>query len=165
MSLEGIVKALDQQTELYQQLLDTANAKTPVLVNNDTDELNAIMLRERKLLAETERLEATRIKVTHQYFISLGFRSTFNRLSEVIQSVHHPEEKQRLIDKQHELASLLRELKRVNDLNQQLITQSLAFIDYSIGLMVEDPAGDMTYQHPQNKLSGYSRTGLFDTKA
>jgi len=165
MSLAGIMETLDKQTVLYEQLLASAHEKTPMLVNNDIDGLNAITLRERKLLTESEQLEAIRIRHTHQYFLSLGYRSSFNRLSEVIQSVHQPEEKQRLIDKQQELAGLLTRFKRANDLNQQLIAQSLAFIDYSIGLMVEDPAGEMTYQHPQNKLSGYARTGIFDTRA
>jgi len=165
MAVQDIVRILDEQKELYDQLLETANEKTPVLVKGDVDQLNAIVQKERKLIARAEQLEQQRILETHRHFVSLGYISRMNTLREVIQSVNQPELKQKLIEQQRELSGLLEELRRVNDLNQQLIRQALSFIDYSIGLAVDDPAEDLVYQHPQKNPGGAGRTGIFDTRA
>jgi len=165
MAVQDIVRILDEQAELYDQLLDTANEKTPVLVKGDVEQLNVILQKERKLIARAEQLEQQRILETHRHFVSLGYISRLNTLREVIQSVNQPELKQKLIDQQLELSQLLGELRRVNELNQQLIRQALAFIDYSIGLAVDDPAEDIVYQHPQKNPGGGGRNGIFDTRA
>lgn len=165
MAAVDIVRILDEQAELYGQLLDTANEKTPVLVQGDVEQLNIILQKERKLIAQAEQLEQQRILETHRHFVSLGYISRMNTLRELIQSVNQPELKQRLIEQQQELSRLLGELRRVNELNQQLIRQALAFIDYSIGLVVDDPAEDIVYQHPQKSAGGGGRNGIFDTRA
>jgi FlgN protein. len=165
MAVQDIVRILDEQAELYGQLLDTANQKTPVLVKGDVEQLNAILLKERKLIARAEQLEQQRILETHRHFVSLGYISRMNTLREVIQSVNQPELKQKLLEQQRELSKLLDELRRVNELNQQLIRQALAFIDYSIGLAVDDPAEDVVYQHPQKHFGNGGRNGIFDTRA
>lgn len=165
MAVQDIVRILDEQAELYGELLDTANEKTPVLVKGDVEQLNVILQKERKLIARAEQLEQQRILETHRHFVSLGYISRMNTLREVIQSVNQPELKQRLIEQQRELSGLLEELRRVNDLNQQLIRQALAFIDYSIGLAVDDPAEDIVYQHPQKNPGSGGRNGIFDTRA
>jgi len=165
MAVQDIVRILDEQAELYGRLLETANEKTPVLVKGDVDQLNAIVQRERKLIARAEQLEQQRILETHRHFVSLGYISRMNTLREVIQSVNQPELKQKLIEQQRDLSRLLEELRRVNELNQQLIRQALAFIDYSIVLAVDDPAEDIVYQHPQKNPGSAGRTGIFDTRA
>jgi uncharacterized phage infection (PIP) family protein YhgE len=165
MSLTDIMQTLEQQTELYEQLLNTAKEKTPVLIHNEVEQLNGLVQKERKLIAQAEKLEQSRILHTHRYFSSLGYISRMNTLRELIRSVNHPEEKQQLLNKQQELQELLRELKRNNELNQQLIQQSLAFINYSIDLVVDDPTEDVVYQHPQKGLAGSVKSGIFDTRA
>ncbi|CAM4275626.1 flagellar protein FlgN [Paenibacillus tarimensis] len=165
MSLADIMQTLEHQTELYEQLLETAKEKTPVLVHNDVDKLNGIIQKERKLIAQAEVLERARIQQTNWYFAEIKHRSRLNTLRELVQSVHHPEEKKRLIDKQQQLSSILGELQRNNALNQQLIEQSLAFINYSIDLVIDDPTEDLVYKHPMKGMPGAGRAGAFDTRA
>lgn len=165
MTVADIVQTLDEQMELYGQLLETANEKTPVLVQNEVDKLNGILQKERKLIAKAEQLEQTRILQTHRHFASLGYVSRMNTLRELIQSVHQPELKQRLMERQHSLSTVLDELRRCNELNQKLIQQSLAFINYSIDLVIDDPAEDVVYQHPQKNNGSGGRNGIFDTRA
>ncbi|OUM94969.1 MAG: hypothetical protein A9Z00_12025 [Thermobacillus sp. ZCTH02-B1] len=165
MAVQDIVRILDEQAELYGRLLETANEKTPVLVKGDVDRLNAIVQQERKLIARAEQLEQQRILATHRHFVSLGYISRMNTLREVIQSVNQPELKERLIGQQRKLSQLLEELRRVNELNQQLIRQSLAFIEYSIELLVGNPSEDIVYQHPQKNHGTGGRNGVFDRRA
>ncbi|BBH23903.1 hypothetical protein Back11_52480 [Paenibacillus baekrokdamisoli] len=163
--VEAIVETLGKQALLYSQLLVLAKQKTPLLVKNEVEQLNAIMQKEKKLLKQVEELEQLRMQLSGQFFSSLGLlRYRGGRLIEMIRIVASAQDKQKLTELHSELTELLGELQNVNELNQQLIEQSLKFIDYSIDLMVEDPNEDMTYQHPLSPGYGNARNGLFDTR-
>lgn len=164
MSVQAVLETMRQQLELYGQLLETAEHKTPVLVANDIERLNAILTKERKLVQQAEELELRRIMLTNTYFSRLSLRLRSGKLSDMIRTVNHPEEKQQLIVIQSELAARLAELQRRNDHNQQLIRQSLDFIEYSLELVVDSPGEDFTYRHPMNRLGRGPRAGLFDTR-
>ncbi|AJY74518.1 flagellar protein FlgN [Paenibacillus beijingensis] len=164
MSVQAVLETLREQLELYGQLLETAEQKTPVLVKNDIERLNVIMSKERKLVQKADELELRRSMLTNTYFSRLSLRLRSGKLSDMIRTVNHPGEKQQLIDIQSELAARLTELQRKNEHNQQLIRQSLDFIEYSLELVVDNPSDDFTYQHPMNRLSGGPRAGLFDTR-
>ncbi|MNP70174.1 FlgN protein [compost metagenome] len=74
-------------------------------------------------------------------------------------------EKQALIQAQTQLLEVLEKLREANKLNQELAKQSLAFIDYSLNLLVgaEDEA---VYHNPHQQTPGYGkRSGFFDSRA
>lgn len=165
MSDHSIVETLQQQLELYERLLEMAELKTPVLVRNDVEQLNGISLKERKLFQRAEELEQQRIAQTCMYFTKMGFWTRSGKLSDMIRIVTQPQEKMKLMELQQQLLAKIGELQKANELNQQLITHSLRFIEYSIDLVIEDPNEDVTYQHPMNRAYGNSRTGMFDSRA
>lgn len=163
--VESIVETLEKQAVLYSQLLELAKQKTPLLVKNEVEQLNAIMQKEKKLLKQVEELEQVRMQLSGQFFSSLGLlRYKGGRLSEMIRTVTSAQDKQKLTELHGQLTGLLNDLQKVNQLNQQLIEQSLKFIDYSIDLMVDDPNENITYQHPLSLGYGNTRNGLFDTR-
>ncbi|WP_219834403.1 flagellar protein FlgN [Paenibacillus sp. R14(2021)] len=165
MIVETIIATLEEQADIYVQLLALAREKTPYLVGNKVDQLNATMQKERKLLKRAEELEQQRMRLSGQYFSSLGMlRYKGGKITEMIRTVTSPQEKLRLTELHAVLRDSLEELQKVNQLNQQLIEQSLKFIDYSIDLMVEDPSNDVTYQHPQSAGYQSSRSSAFDTR-
>ncbi|QYR22107.1 flagellar protein FlgN [Paenibacillus sp. sptzw28] len=161
---ESIVETLQQQLELYELLLETAKQKTPVLVCNDVEQLNGLTLKERKLLNRAEELEVQRTTQANIHFSKLGYRTRNGKLSDMIRTTTQPHEKLKLMELQQQLSAKLEELKKVNDLNQQLIAQSLRFIEYSIDLLMETPYDDLVYQHPVNKGNGLRPSGLFNTR-
>jgi hypothetical protein len=164
VSIPAIVETLEKQKELYGQLLESAKLKTPVLVNNDVEQLNAIMKKERKLIQQAEELEQQRIRQTSAYFQTFGIiRVRAGKISDIIRTVTNPADKRTLIELQQTLSELLAELKKVNEHNQQLIAQSLEMIRFSIDLMTVNPNEDVIYQHPMNPGYGGSRRGMFDT--
>ncbi|RAP73938.1 flagellar protein FlgN [Paenibacillus montanisoli] len=165
MIVVTIIATLEQQADVYSQLLALAKEKTPYLVHNQVDRLNAAIQKERKLLKTAEELEQQRMRLSGQYFTSLNMlRYKGGKISEMIRTVTSPQDKIRLTIVHTELTGLLDELQKVNQLNQQLIEQSLKFIDYSIDLMVEKPIDDITYQHPLSLGYGNARNRLFDTR-
>lgn len=165
MSIAKIIDTLQQQHKLYQQLLELEVSKKPLILVNDVVQLNVVTQKEKILTGQAELLEQNRMLMTARYFIDIGFRYRSGLLSDLIKSVSNSEEKQMLMDMHDTLTGVLLELKQVNSLNQQLIQQSLEFIDFSIDLMMDDPNEDVTYQHPMNQMSGYKRKMMYDSRA
>lgn len=164
MSVQIILEILQKQTEVYEQLIELADQKTPVLVNNEVQQLNAIMLQERKLVKRTEELEVSRMQHTNIFFANMRSHYRLGKLSDLIKAVTNADDKVALTQYHRLLTDLLGELKRKNDLNQQLIQQSLSFLDFSMQLLVDDPSDDYTYKHPQTIAYGKSTGYGYDKK-
>lgn len=164
MSISTIVDTLQQQLELYKRILEMENSKKPLILQNDVVHLNVITQKEKLLTVKAEELEYNRNLITARYFKDGGFRYRSGLLSALIQAVSNPEEKQQLTKLHGELTFVLQELKQVNGLNQQLIEQSLAFINFSIDLMTDDPNEDVVYRHPMNNTSNNKRFRMFDNR-
>ncbi|WP_337103583.1 flagellar protein FlgN [Paenibacillus sp. YIM B09110] len=166
MSTGAIVRLLQQQHELYERLLELEQSKKPLIIANDVVQLNVITQKEKLLATTAEELEKKRVFETARYYKDMGFRFRSGVMTELIKSVSNADEKQELMKLQQELGGLLQELKLVNDLNQQLIHQSLTFINFSIDLMQENPNEDVTYQHPMSQqYNNNKRNTWFDSRA
>ncbi|WP_138753701.1 flagellar protein FlgN [Paenibacillus sinopodophylli] len=165
MSVSQIVDTLQQQYRLYEQLLDIELKKKALIMKNDVLTLNVLTQKEKLLAANAEKLEQQRVLLTVRYIKEIGFRIRSGVLSELIKAVTNPNEKEELIHMHGKLTSLLTQLKHANDLNQQLIQQSLDYLDFSIGLMVDDPNEDLVYRHPMNQQAGNRSNKIFDSRA
>lgn len=166
MNLASLLELLEKLIELHQMLLVLAKEKTPVLVNNQVDRLNTIIHKENKLIKNVEEFDRRRVQLTGEYLISRGYNPDPKvRISDLIKIVFKADEKKALSDMQKRLFDSIKELQEHNEVNQKLVEQSMAFIDYSLDLFVKTPEQDAFYQHPNQ--SGYNpvRNGLFDTKA
>lgn len=165
MSISHIIDTLQQQLKLYEQLLEMEAGKKALIMQNNIVQLNVVTQKERLLTAEAESLEQNRMLMTARYFIDAGFRSRSGLLSDLIKLLSNSEDKQLLMGLQGTLTGVLLELKQINRLNQQLIQQSLDFINFSIDLMVEDPNEDLLYQHPMKQFAGNRNNRIFDSRA
>lgn len=88
MNAETIIATLEKQAEVYDQLLALAKEKTPYLVHNKVDLLNATIQKERKLLKSAEELEQQRMRLSGQYFTNLNMlRYKGGKISEMIKTV------------------------------------------------------------------------------
>ncbi|MFD0590657.1 flagellar protein FlgN [Paenibacillus sp. GCM10027627] len=165
MSIAKITELLEKQLALYGKLLECEESKKDLIIKNEIVQLNVVTQKEKLLTAQAEELETNRLLATARYFKDIGFRTRSGVLSDLIKSVNNPEEKQQLTRLYDELTSLLKKLKHINEANQQLIQQSLDFINFSIDLMMEDPNEDVVYQHPMNQSYGNKRKTWYDSRA
>ncbi|WP_079415146.1 flagellar protein FlgN [Paenibacillus ferrarius] len=166
VSIAQLLEVLENLISIHQTMLELAAQKTPVLVNNQVVELNTIIHKENKLIKQIEELERMRVQLTGEYLISRGYNPDPKvRVSDLIKIIFKAEEKKALSEVQARLLDVMTEMKKQNEVNQKLIEQSLAFIDFSLDLFVKTPEQDAFYQHPNQ--SGYNsvRNGIFDTKA
>lgn len=165
MGIEALLETMSKLQEVHAALLELANEKTPLLVRNDVDELNMIVNKESKLMRSITDLDQQRIQAVSEYLLARGYNPNPKiTISDLVKIIFKAEDKQALLEAQKSLVVLLEKLKERNTLNQQLIEQSIAFIDYSLDLVMGAPEDDVVYQHPHQSKNG-NRLGVFDTKA
>lgn len=166
MSLNQLMDALDKLNVTHRQMLQTAEVKKEAIMKNDTDTLIKLLNQESMILKQIQSQEVYRNEAIGSFLLERGIKSKLNlNISEISRLVFDVEDKRRLQEVQNELGNTLSELKEVNDLNQRLVEQSLAFIDYSLDVLVDKPTQAPIYQHPDHRQNAMGQFGLFDSRA
>lgn len=166
MSVQPMLRRLEEMANLHRQLLALGRRKTRVLVENLTDELSEITAEENRIVARIVDAERELFRQAELFLNGKGFSfDASTSLAEVIKLVFDPQERSALQSARAELLKLLEELRSVNELNRELVEQSLAFVRHSIDLITASPEDDMLYQRPDQQDSRYPARGLFDARA
>jgi flagellar biosynthesis/type III secretory pathway chaperone len=164
-SIQALLDSMNKLRDMHKALLELAKDKTQVLVRNDVDMLNQIVNKESKLTRLILEADQERIQLINEYLLSRGYNPNPKiTISDLVRAIFKAEDKQALSDAQISLLQVLVELKERNAINQQLIGQSLAFIDYSLDLVVGTSGDDMVYHNPTQQKYG-NRLGVFDSRA
>jgi hypothetical protein len=165
LSIQEVTRSLEQLNEIHEQLLALGEQKKQVLIDNQVNELTLITNKESKLMKQIAEYEQQWLANASAFLEEKGYQSSSAMtMTELIKLVYKADEKQALLDVQGKLMNTIRQIKEQNALNQQMIEQSLSYIDYTLDLMTGDPDQDMTYQKP-NSMRDSKRRGIFDTKA
>lgn len=166
MSFQALLQTMNALKDAHNSLVDLAEQKKHVLIHNQVDQLMQIVGKENKLIKLIGELDQERIRVIGEILMEKGYkpnpRVTVSDLSKIIFNV---DEKKGLLELQKELLATIHKLRKMNAVNQQLIEQSLAFVDYSLDLFVGPPEDDVVYHSPQQQTHTGKRPGLFDAKA
>ncbi|KOP66196.1 flagellar biosynthesis protein FlgN [Bacillus sp. FJAT-18019] len=166
MNVTAFNDVLEKLNSVYRDMLELAELKRQAIIDNDVDSIIQLMTRENKGVKAIEQLEIQRQEMVNAFLQSRGIKSQLQlTMTELVRLVFDQDEKARLLQIQTRLSETLNDLKEKNNLNQQLMKQSLDFIDLSLDLLTGKPAQDITYQPPTKRSSGAGSPGIFDTRA
>jgi flagellar biosynthesis/type III secretory pathway chaperone len=166
VAIQEVIRKLEQLDGIHRSLLELAEQKKQVLIGNEVDELSKIVNRESRLIKQVGDCEKEWLQAMVHFLEHKGFRpSPSITVSEVSRLVFNADDKQALLEAQERLMDTIGQLQAMNALNQQLIEQSLAFIDYSLDLMAGSPEQDAVYRNPAGQARASKRKGIFDAKA
>lgn len=166
MSVQGLIETLEQLSERYTALYDIAEDKKQAIISNDYDALVKVLSGESKLLKMIEAEEQQLQDSAQTFLQSKGIKSRLElTITDILRLVFDPEEKQRLTTSQRKLNEQLTRLKHANELNQDLIAQSLNFIDFSLNVMIGGMDEEATYSPPQSSERKSTTRSNFDTRA
>lgn len=166
LSIKEVTRSLVQLNEIHEEMLELGEQKKSVLVNNQVNDLSAIMQQESKLIKQVSEQEKLWVQRATAFLVEKGIKPESSMtMSELIKLVFNADDKQALIEAQQQLLDTIEKLKETNALNQQLIEQSLEFIDYTLDVMTESPEEGMFYHNPADKSNKNKSTRIFDTKA
>lgn len=141
----NLYELLDNLIQLHKALQTLAVQKKEVLIKGDVDQLLAITTQEKKLIKAVSAAEDTRQSLVAQMFAEQGIHRDNGTLAELIKLTTSPEEKARLMKARDELTRIVSELRKANELNQQLLEQSLSFVNMTLDLVTDSPEDDFFY--------------------
>ena len=166
MFVERLIGVLERLNEIHEKLLELAERKRQALIRNDVQEVSAATAAENQLIKSVEQLLAEKREATNDFFRSRGFQPVREvTVTELSRLVTDSAMKEALLAARDRLSATAERLRQKNELNQQLLEQSLDFINYSLDVLI-GPDDDPMYQNPMDKRKpGIQRTGYFDSKA
>ncbi|MCM3079649.1 flagellar protein FlgN [Brevibacillus invocatus] len=162
--METLYDLLDNLIQLHKAMFTLAEQKKKVLINGEIDELVAITRREQQLIKGVTAAEAARQSVVRELSGEKGLTLQEGTLAELIKLTTSAEEKQRLSSYREELTRIVGELRDANELNQQLLKQSLSFVNMTLDLITDTPEDDYIYGRPTHDIKQANRN-FFNKKA
>ncbi|MCI3921332.1 flagellar protein FlgN [Paenibacillus sp. TRM 82003] len=165
VAVQRLIGVLQKLNQVHEGFINLAEHKREALVNNKVDQLSMIVGKEAKLGRAVEQLLQEQADATNEFFRVKGFQPTRAiTVTELSRMVTNPDEKAELLAVRERLTQTVAILQKKNELNQQLIQQSLAYINYSIDLVL-GPDDEPTYQHPGSMQRQSNLPGYFDSRA
>ncbi len=162
MSVQSLMSNLEKTYRLNESLLQLSTKKTDILKKGDFDALNELTANEQKHIQAIEQLEKQREKLLSEMVKTSGNQTV--TLSDCLELVNDTE-REKLNELKEKLTQQLKELQNRNDLNEQLIQQSLQFIQVSLNLF-RPQQEQITYAPPNKQnTNGLEANSIFNRKA
>lgn len=146
--LDALAAALRAEVAIIEKLIELGEAKRQVMA--DADQIAAIAAQEQDILPKLEALEKERLMLTD---VISGGKSWEETLADL------GEDGLEIGDLAQQLAENVRLLKEINDLNQELLQETLHFVQFSLNVLTDDTP--VTYDQSGQTSSGKS---IFDRK-
>lgn len=163
--MNRLYELLDNLIQLHKALYTLATQKKEVLIKGQVDELVAITRQEQHLMKGITAAETARQQTVQELSAEKGFSLQEGRLAELIKLTTSAEEKQRLTTYREELARVVEQLRETNDVNQQLLKQSLSFVTMTLDLLTDVPEDDYLYGQSTTDLHRQTSRTFFNKKA
>ena len=130
----GLLDILQNQTNIYRQLLSLALEKRPVLIKGNIIELERITKEEESLIFKVGRLEEQRQALHNALANHFALSPEELSISELIKRVDEPL-KIKFTKIYDEITEILGQITEVNNNNTDLINSSLDFVSFSLNLL------------------------------
>ncbi|WP_375090702.1 flagellar protein FlgN [Peribacillus sp. RS7] len=162
MSARNIIESLEKLIKLHKSFNQLAIRKTVILKASDTEAINALLIQEQKHIKAISQTDKEREGAVEEFLTangSVGQAASIHTITEMT----GPAETEILERLKAELSDEVAKLKERNYLNQQLIYQSLQFINVSLDML--RPQNQNLNYGDSVKIPVKSAMGMFDTKA
>lgn len=162
MSAKPLIEALEKILLLHKSLNKIAADKTDIIKKGDTEALNTLLKDEKKHIQAIQKYETERQKVSAEFLIKFGKKNNNPSISDCIE-VASSSEKQRLEKLKTELYTQVKRLSETNKLNQELLQQSLQFVNLSLDLLMPD-IDTYNYERPGQAQQYEDGRSIFNSK-
>ncbi|GEL78712.1 flagellar protein FlgN [Tenuibacillus multivorans] len=164
MSIQTIVEHLEKLYQLNESLLTLSKQKTELVKKSQIDEFNELLMKERKHAQAIEQVESKRVKLTDEWFQQHAPNESEQTISQLIELLEDEALKGQLQEVYEKLIYNLADLKQQEALNQDLIQQSLQFIELSME-MFQPQSKNINYDKTKDQPNQKPNTSVFDSKA
>lgn len=164
--IEDLINTLDLENEEYTELLRISHDKTPVIIAGDVAKLNDIIAEEQLHTDKVAALESRRIQVVNDIATVLNKDVDTLTIKKIIGLLKGQDKEQSALAKVHDKLKLtLNDMVVVNEINKQLIEESLELVEFNINYLnsINQMPETANYTKDAYNASGISNS-TFDTK-
>lgn len=163
--VRNVINILKSEYNYYNDLLELSKSKKSIIIEGKVTELDKIIKLEQNMVFNIGQLERAREQETAQMCSLIGLNAETATLSQIAAKLQL-EYKDEIIKLQNLLSETLKGLKASNELNGQLIQQSLEYIDYSINIITSanTTTGSLYEDITDRNKNGITKKRIFDTK-
>ena len=134
MDFANLIKALETESEVYRQFVETGNRKTAVIGEGDIEKLDDILVAEQGLHMRAQNADKARLAILKQ----LGLEG--KTLTDVIE-ISGGEQKSELMRLCGDLNESISEIQKINVYNTQLVKSRLEIISAVNNLYLDPETG------------------------
>ncbi len=166
--IEELISVLSEENKEYSDLVILSHEKTKVIVNNDIDYLSKITEAEQSFIGRLNKLEKKRTEVVKDIATVLckdPDKLTVRNVIDLLKG--QPTEQQKLSQVYDNIKTTINNMVTVNELNKNLIKESLELIEFDLNLMQNAYQEPETANYSKNAYSSTATgkgTGVFDAK-
>jgi len=161
LSIQHIIESLKKLLEIHDDLLKISEQKTEIVKDGSTEKLQALLVKERKYVRLAEQAETKRMEEVTEWFTSQQLPLDDISITYILENIGDEKQKKLLEELTLDLTETILKLKQQEKLNQDLLHQSMEFVQLSLE-MLSPSIQNMNYgkdSFASNKLS------VFDSKA
>lgn len=168
--MEELINTLGQESEEYDRLLDLSLKKTPVIVSADLEALGKITDEEQVVLSRLSHVEKKREECMKDIANVVNRDVNTLKLGDLITLLSsRPQEQKKLAVLHDKLSQTIKQMRRSNEQNKQLIESSLELIQFDMNVIQAMKAAPETANYTKNAYAsgdvmGVS-SGRFDSKS
>ena len=134
--MEVLIDVLEKESQEYEQLFILSMKKTPVIVSEDLDELSKITDEEQIIVSRINHLDLQRSEATNDIANVLNKDVDKLKIVDLIKMLAtRPEEQEKLAVVFDKLQENVRNVKRANEQNRELIEQALALVQFNMNVL------------------------------
>jgi flagellar biosynthesis/type III secretory pathway chaperone len=152
MKTAQMTSLLERLFKSHEELLALGERKTEVIKLGDMKVLDVLLKEEDLQVKKLQMIEKERLVK----FVNVTLGDVLDQAD--------GEEKERLAKLQNKIVNVYEELKNRNALNQELLEQSLQYVNMSLS-MVQPANEPATYSNTKQNPYNTSSTSIFDSKA
>ena len=162
--INAVIDILKEEHGYYKDLVELSKSKKNIIIEGKVAELDKMVKLEQNMIFNIGQLEKKREEEVARICAALDIESAQVTISDLAKMLE-PQLKEALENIENKLREVFSELKAANDINGQLLEQSLEYIDYSINLFAGSgmETGSL-YEDIGKKGKGQSKKNIFDTK-
>lgn len=166
--MENLIDVLNKETSEYEGLLALSQKKTPIIIGGNLENLQKITDDEQELVSRINHLEKMRMDVTADIANVLNKDVNTLKLSNLIAMLEGRPAEQGALAKAHDqLQTMVRELKRVNEQNKELLDNALEMVEFEMNMLQAMKAAPEMANYNRGAYNSGETMGVsrgFDTK-
>ena len=134
--MEVLIDVLEKENREYEQLLSLSMRKTPVIVSEDLEELSKITDEEQIIVSRINHLDNQRNEAINDIANVLNKDVSQLKIVDLIKMLAaRPEEQAKLAAVFDKLQENVRNVKRTNEQNRELIEQALELVQFNMNVL------------------------------